>query len=67
MPLLAWMSSRYPTMALGLYDFQQKQLYGTQMAPLFAGIILSVLPVAVLFTAMQKTIMENTVAGGIKG
>ena len=58
---------RYPTMALGLYDFQQKQLYGTQMAPLFAGIILSVLPVAVLFTAMQKTIMENTVAGGIKG
>lgn len=58
---------RYPTMALGLYDFQQKQLYGTQMSPLFAGIILSVLPVAVLFTAMQKTIMENTVAGGIKG
>lgn len=54
-------------MALGLYDFQQKQLYGTQMSPLFAGIILSVLPVAVLFTAMQKTIMENTVAGGIKG
>lgn len=37
------------------------------MSPLFAGIILSVLPVAVLFTAMQKTIMENTVAGGIKG
>ena len=58
---------RYPNMALGLYEFENKQISGTDMTPLFAGIILSVLPVAVLFTAMQKTIMENTVAGGIKG
>lgn len=58
---------RYPTLALGLYEFQQKQLYGTDMPPLFAGIILSIIPIAILFCSMQKTIMENTVAGGIKG
>ena len=56
-----------PTLALGLYEFQQKQLYATNMPPLFAGIILSIIPIGVLFCAMQKTIMENTVAGGIKG
>ena len=37
------------------------------MPPLFAGIILSIIPIAILFCSMQKTIMENTVAGGIKG
>lgn len=58
---------KFPTLALGLYEFQQQQLYATDMPPLFAGIILSVLPVAALFACMQKTIMENTVAGGIKG
>ena len=56
-----------PTLALGLYEFQQKQLYATNMPPLFAGIILSIIPIGMLFCAMQKTIMENTVAGGIKG
>lgn len=57
---------RYPTMALGLYDFQQKQLYGTQMSPLFAGIILSVLPVAVLFTAMQKPLWKTPLPAALK-
>lgn len=58
---------RYPNLALGLHEFEQKQISGTDMAPLFAGIILSTIPVGVLFCSMQKTIMENTVAGGIKG
>lgn len=56
-----------PTLALGLYEFQQKQLYATNMPPLFAGIILSIIPIGALFCVMQKSIMENTVAGGIKG
>lgn len=56
-----------PTLALGLYEFQQKQLYATNMPPLFAGIILSIIPICALFCVMQKSIMENTVAGGIKG
>ncbi len=58
---------RYPTVALGLYQFQQKQTFATDMPPLFAGIVVSILPVLILFACMQKSIISNTVAGGLKG
>ena len=58
---------RFPTVALGLYQFQQKQTFATDMPPLFAGIVVSVLPVLILFSCMQKSIIGNTIAGGIKG
>ena len=34
---------------------------------LFAAMFISLLPIVVVFSCFQKTIMENTVAGGLKG
>lgn len=58
---------RYPTVSLGLYELQQQQLYASDMPILFAGIIMSMLPILIIFSVFQKSIMENTSAGGIKG
>ncbi len=58
---------RYPTVSLGLYELQQQQVYDSDMPILFAGIIMSMLPILILFSVFQKSIMENTSAGGIKG
>ena len=58
---------KLPNIALGLYEFQQQQVFETNMPPLFAGIIISIIPVLILYFCAQKKIMENTVAGGIKG
>ena len=58
---------KYPTLALGLYKFQVMQTYRSNIPIFFAGVILSVIPIFILFIAFQKTLMENTVAGGLKG
>jgi ABC-type glycerol-3-phosphate transport system permease component len=36
-------------------------------AEMFAAMILAIIPILVVFIIFQKKIMENTVAGGIKG
>lgn len=59
--------TKHPTVSLGLYEFQRKQIYSSDMPTLFAGIILSMLPVILIFTVFQKVIVSNTSAGGIKG
>lgn len=58
---------KYPTLALGLYKFQVMQTYRSNIPVFFAGVILSVIPIFILFIAFQKTIMENTATGGLKG
>ena len=34
---------------------------------MFASMIVAVVPILVVFIIFRKTIMENTVAGGLKG
>ena len=58
---------QYPTIALGLYRFQVMQTYRSNIPVLFAGVILSIIPIFALFIPFQKPLMENTVAGGLKG
>lgn len=58
---------KHPTVSLGLYELQQQQIYDSDMPILFAGIIMSVIPILIVFSAFQKTIMQNTSAGGLKG
>ena len=43
------------TAAIGNYPLQ------------FAGVMVAVIPIAILFACFQKTIIKNTVAGGLKG
>lgn len=55
------------TLAVGLQDLVNKMQYTAEWPTLFAAMIISVIPIIIVFILFQKTIMENTVAGGLKG
>lgn len=57
----------YPTLSSGLYIFQLEMTRGMNYPVLFAGLIISVIPVIVLFVCFQNTMMESMSVGGIKG
>lgn len=64
---LLYMKS-YPSVALGIYMFQEESRFmANSMPTLLAAIIISVIPVLVLFATNQKMIMTNVTAGGLKG
>jgi len=55
------------TIAVGL-DKLSTQLIGANEYPIvFAAIIIAILPVLIIFIIFQKKIIENTIAGGLKG
>jgi len=55
------------TIAVGLQDIVNIMQYRAEWPMLFAAMIIAVIPVIIVFGIFQKTIMENTVAGGLKG
>lgn len=57
----------YPTLALGIYQFDIIQEQRSNMPIYFCAIILSIIPILVVYTIFQDTIMNNFVAGGLKG
>ncbi len=57
----------HPTLSSGLYIFQLEMTRGTNFPLLFAGLIVSVIPVIILFVKFQKTMMESMSMGGLKG
>jgi ABC-type glycerol-3-phosphate transport system permease component len=57
----------YPTLAVGIRALTAKMVATGAYAEMFATMIISIIPIIILFVAFQKTIMENTFAGGIKG
>ena len=57
----------YPTIAVGLQQLVDINTYDPNWPRLFAAMLISVIPPVGVFIAFQKTIMENTVAGGLKG
>lgn len=59
---------KFPTLSYGLFELQAQVNSSAGSYPYFlAATVLSTLPVIVVFAAFQKVIMENTVAGGLKG
>lgn len=57
----------YPTVASGIYQMRLI-LSGTgNMPEIFAGLVLSILPVIIVFTIFSDTIMKNFTIGGLKG
>lgn len=56
-----------PTLALGIKMYQDKLSYDANFPLLFALMIISIIPIIVLFSFAQKYIMESMVMGGIKG
>ncbi|MBR2329948.1 MAG: carbohydrate ABC transporter permease [Clostridia bacterium] len=57
----------YPTLSSGLYQYESSMTRLLNMPVYFAGVILSALPVLILFILFQDTIMNNVTAGGLKG
>ena len=56
-----------PTLAVGV-NLLLSELRGRSADPeMFATMIIALIPILVVFICFQKTIMENTVAGGLKG
>lgn len=57
----------HKTLAVGLQAIQAELQIRGQYPLVFAAMIISIIPVVVLYACFQKKIMENTVAGGLKG
>ncbi len=57
----------FPTLALGIYQFDTVTTYQTSRNLYYCAIILSIIPILVIFCCFQDMIMQNTVAGGLKG
>ena len=57
----------YPTLASGLYEFQANALHGINYPVYYAGLLISVIPVIILFAAFSGRVMKNMSIGGIKG
>lgn len=55
----------HPTIASGLFQISHRDSYNVPV--LFAGFMMSMIPVLALYIAFQKTIMDIQVGGGIKG
>ena len=59
---------KQPTLSYGLYMFEQNMQYrGANWPIYFAAVIMALLPIIAIFIAFQNVLMENTVAGGLKG
>ena len=58
----------YATIAYGLYCFPNEVQYATNPnAVYYAAMLISMLPVAILYACNQKIIMTNITVGGLKG
>ncbi len=59
--------NKYPNLAYGVYAFSESQKYTADMPGLFAGVLITLIPVLILFFLFQNTIMEKVHMGGLKG
>lgn len=55
------------TVAVGLKGLVDRTTYNANYPLLFAVLIISIIPVITVFSCFQKTIMDNTTVGGLKG
>ena len=55
-----------PTLAVGLYTLTVK-LLDSNRPQLFASVVIALIPIVAVLSINKKTIMTNTVAGGLKG
>ena len=60
--------SEYPTLALGIFSFEKISPFLKNGIPVyFCSVLLSMIPVLIIFSCTQKMIMTNVTAGGLKG
>lgn len=56
-----------PTLALGIYQFEIVMEFASNVPIYYCAILISIVPILLVFIFFQDVIMENTVAGGLKG
>jgi raffinose/stachyose/melibiose transport system permease protein/N-acetylglucosamine transport system permease protein len=56
-----------PTLATGLHVYNTKMMYQADRPLLYAGMIVSLIPVMLVYFTLRKTLMQMTFEGGIKG
>ena len=64
-PLIVMSTNRNFTLTVGLQTYLSP--YGNNYNALFAGAVLSVIPIMILFLANQKTFISGLTIGGVKG
>ena len=52
---------------MGLDEIKTAAMQAIDYPSMFAAVMIAVTPMLILFACFQKTIIENTVAGGLKG
>lgn len=57
----------YPTLSSGLYMFQMITMRQMDMPVLYAGLLLSAVPIVLLFVLFSNKIMDISLGGGLKG
>lgn len=57
----------YPTLASGFYEYQQISGRNANYPVLFAGLLMSALPIIALYIAFQDKLMSLNMGGGLKG
>lgn len=57
----------WPTLATGLFEYESDMIRNVNMPVYFAGLMIAMIPVLVLFIIFQDTIMEKVSLGGVKG
>lgn len=57
----------FPTLASGIYRIQLSLTRGGNYPIYFAGLLVSVVPVIILFSCFSNVIMKNFTVGGLKG
>ena len=55
----------HPTIASGLFEYSIRDAYNIPV--LFAGFVMSAVPIIILFIVFRKTIMDIQLGGGLKG
>lgn len=63
--LLYW--QKYPTLAYGAYAYSEGTKFKADTPSYFAGVLVSIIPILVLFGCFQNTVMEKVHIGGLKG
>ena len=58
---------KMPTLATGLYYYRETLRFESNEPVYFAGVLMSMLPILILFAAFQEVMMGSVVAGGLKG
>lgn len=55
------------TLALGIQELSEEAQTYSNFTELYAAMVMAILPIVILFVVMRDTIIDNAIAGGLKG